>query len=121
MTHKKIINFHGKMMIDMAKDLYPIDRSITGEGVRKTMNLIKKKVPLKNKFFKTGKKVFDWIIPNEWNIKKAYILDLKNKKKHANFNENNLHVVGYSQPINKTISLNELKFDHIHLHIQYYF
>ena len=114
MTHKKIINFHGKMMIDMAKDLYPIDRSITGEGVRKTLNLIKKKVPLKNKFFKTGKKVFDWIIPNEWNIKKAYILDLKNKKKHANFNENNLHVVGYSQPINKTISLNELK-KHIHV------
>ena len=114
MTHKKLINFHGKMMIDMAKDLYPIDRSITGEGVRKTLSLIKKKVPLKNKFFKTGKKVFDWIIPKEWNIKKAYILDLKKKKKYANFNENNLHVVGYSQPINKTISLNELK-KHIHV------
>jgi len=114
MTHKKIINFHGKMMIDMAKNLYPIDRSITGEGVRKTLNIIKKKVPLKNKFFKTGKKVFDWIIPKEWNIKKAYILDLKNKKKYANFNENNLHVVGYSQPINKTISLDELK-KHIHV------
>lgn len=114
MTHKKIINFYGKMMFDMAKDLYPIDRSITGEGVRKTLNLIKKKVPLKNKFFKTGKKVFDWIIPKEWNIKKAYILDLKSKKKFANFNENNLHVIGYSQPINKTISIGELK-KHIHI------
>ena len=50
----------------------------------------------------------------EWKIKKAYILDLKNNKKHANFESNNLHVVGYSQPINKIISLNDLK-KHIHV------
>ena len=43
MAHKSLINYYGKMMIDMAKDLYPIDRSITGEGVRKTLNIIKKK------------------------------------------------------------------------------
>ena len=49
MTHKNLINFHGKMMINMAKELYPINRSITGEGVRKTLDLIKKKVPLKKK------------------------------------------------------------------------
>ena len=101
------------MMINMAKELYPINRSITGEGVRKTLDLIKKKVPLKKKFFKSGKKVFDWTIPKEWNIKKAYILDLKNNKKYANFNVNNLHIVGYSQPINKIITLDELK-KHIH-------
>ena len=71
----------------MAKELYPINRSITGEGVRRTLDLIKKKVPLRKKFFKSGKKVFDWIIPKEWNIKKAYILDLKNNKKYANFNK----------------------------------
>ena len=53
--------------------------------------------------------MFDWIIPEEWNIKSAYILDLKNNKKYANFNENNLHIVGYSKPINKTITLDELK------------
>ena len=109
MSDKNLINFHGKMMIDLAKNLYPINRSITGEGVRKTLNLIKKKIPLKKKFFRSGKKVFDWIIPKEWNIKKAYILDLKNKKKYANFDENNLHIVGYSQAINKIINLNELK------------
>ena len=113
MTYKNLITFYGKMMIDMAKELYPINRSITGEGVRKTLDLIKKKVPLRKKFFKSGKKVFDWIIPKEWNIKKAYILDLKNNKKYANFNVNNLHIVGYSQPINRIITLDELK-KHIH-------
>ena len=114
MAHKSLINYYGKMMIDMAKELYPIHRSITGDGVRKTLDLIKEKVPLKKKFFKSGKKVFDWIIPEEWNIKSAYILDLKNNKKYANFNENNLHIVGYSKPINKTITLDELK-RHIHV------
>jgi aminopeptidase-like protein len=114
MAHKNIINFYGKMMIDMAKELYPINRSITGEGVRKTLDIIREKVTLKKKFFKSGKKVFDWIIPKEWNIKSAYILDLKDNKKYANFNENNLHIVGYSKPINKTITLGELK-KHIHI------
>ena len=114
MDHNKLINFYGKMMIDMAKELYPINRSITGEGLRKTLGLIKKKVPLKTKFFKSGKKVFDWTIPKEWHIKNAYILDLKNKKKYANFDKNNLHIVGYSQPINKIVSINQLK-KHIHI------
>ena len=113
MPEKNIINFYGKMMIDFAKELYPINRSITGKGVRRTLALINKKVPLKKKNFKSGKKVFDWIIPEEWNINQAYILNLKNKKKYANFNKNNLHVVGYSQPINKILTLNELK-KHIH-------
>ena len=97
------------MMVDLAKQLYPINRSITGKGLRKTLDLIKKKIPLKKNYFKSGKKVFDWVIPKEWDIKKAYILDLKNKKKYADFNKNNLHIVGYSSPINKIISTDELK------------
>ena len=113
MIDKKLINFYGGMMIDLAKKLYPINRSITGKGVRKTLDLIKKKIPLKKKYFKTGKKVFDWVVPKEWNIKKAYILDLLNNKKYANFNKNNLHIVGYSKPVNKIVPLNQLK-KHIH-------
>ena len=113
MIDKKLINFYGGMMIDLAKKLYPINRSITGKGVRKTLDLIKKKIPLKKKYFKTGKKVFDWVVPKEWDIKKAYILDLKNNKKYANFNKNNLHIVGYSKPVNKIVPLNQLK-KHIH-------
>ena len=113
MNNEILINFYGKMMIDFAKELFPINRSITGEGLRKTLNLIEKKAPLKKKKFQSGKKVFDWIIPKEWNINQAYILDLKNKKKYANFDLNNLHIVGYSHPINKIITINELK-KHIH-------
>ena len=53
MSDKNLINFYGKMMIDMAKELYPLNRSITGEGVRQTLKLIKKKIPLKKKNFKS--------------------------------------------------------------------
>lgn len=113
MNKENIVKFYGDMMIDLAKELYPINRSITGEGVRQTLRLIKKKTPIKNKFFRTGKKVFDWSIPQEWNIKSAYILDLKKKIKYANFEKNNLHVVGYSKPINKIVSNSELR-KHIH-------
>ena len=95
--------------MDLAIELYPINRSITGEGLRKSLNLISKVVPLKKKKFKSGKKVFDWVVPEEWIINDAYIFDLKNKKKYANFKINNLHVIGYSKPINKIISLTELK------------
>ncbi len=114
MNHKNLIDFYGNMMIEMANDLYPINRSITGDGLRKTLNYFKKKVPLKNKYFKTGKKVFDWVIPKEWSVNKAYILDLKDNTKHANFEINNLHVVGYSQPINRNINIDELK-KYIHI------
>lgn len=113
MNEKKLINFYGRMMINLAKDLYPINRSITGEGVRETLRKINQKVYLPKKTFKCGSKVFDWVIPKEWNIKDGYVLDLNTRKKYANFKKNNLHVVGYSHPINKIIELNELK-KHIH-------
>lgn len=113
MTNKKLINFYGNMMINLAKKLYPINRSITGKGVRASLDLIKKIIPLQKKYFKSGKKVFDWVIPQEWDISEAYILDLKNKKKIINFKKNNLHIVGYSHAVNKIITLSELK-KHIH-------
>ena len=81
--------------------LFPICRSITGDGVRKTLQIIKKEFPLlKIHNVKSGTKVFDWIIPPEWNISDGYILD-KNNKKILDFKNNNLHVVGYSTPVNK--------------------
>lgn len=113
MKEKKLINHYGKMMINLAKELYPINRSITGEGVRETLKIINKLVYLPTKTFKSGTKVFDWIIPKEWKIKDGFILDLNSKKKYANFKENNLHIVGYSSPINKIVGHKELK-KHIH-------
>ncbi len=95
-------------MIKWAKDLFPICRSITGEGIRKTFKYFKK---INNEFkvikFRSGTKVFDWTIPKEWNIKDAYI-EHQSKKRFAEFKKNNLHVVGYSYPIKKKISKKEL-------------
>ena len=85
------------------KVLFPICRSLTGEGVKKTLNVIKKEFPaLKIKKIKSNTKVFDWSVPPEWNIQDAYVLD-KNNLKIIDFKENNLHLLGYSTPIKKTL------------------
>ncbi len=94
--------------------LYPICRSLTGNGVRKTLRIIKKELPkLKIKSIASGSRAFDWKVPPEWNILDAYVLD-KNKKKIIDFKKNNLHLVGYSIPINKFVSKKEL-LDKIHV------
>ena len=88
--------------------LFPITRSLTGKGVRETLNIIQKELPkLKIKKFKSGAKVFDWNIPEEWNVTDAYVIDKYNNK-IIDFKKNNLHVVGYSIPTKKNISKKEL-------------
>ena len=88
--------------------LFPITRSLTGDGVKKTLNIIKKEFPkLKIKKFKSGTKVFDWNIPEEWNVTEAYVIDKYNNR-IIDFKKNNLHLVGYSIPIKKNISKKEL-------------
>jgi aminopeptidase-like protein len=96
-------------MLDLAKELFPINRSISGKGVRKTLKILKKKIPyLKIKSFRSNLKVFDWKVPLEWDIKDAYIITPKNKK-ICEFKKNNLHIVGYSKSINKYFKLKDLK------------
>ena len=91
----------------LGKKLFPICRSITGNGVRKSLKLIKKHlVKLKIKEIKSGSKVFDWNIPPEWNIKEAYVKDNLGRK-IVDFKKNNLHLVNYSIPIKKKISKEE--------------
>jgi aminopeptidase-like protein len=93
--------------------LFPICRSITGKGIRKTLSIIKQQFPeLKIRSISSGTRVFDWTIPNEWNVSDAYVMDSKNKK-IIDFKKNNLHLVGYSIPINKLINKSEL-FKHLH-------
>ena len=99
----------GKEIHKFAKELWPINRSITGEGVRDTLNKILNHLPkLKIKSVKSGKKVFDWTVPNEWLVKEAYIVTPENKK-ICDFSENNLHLVGYSVPFEGRMSLEKLK------------
>jgi|TARA_B110000027_G_scaffold93468_1_gene98727 aminopeptidase-like protein len=90
---------------NLAKNiLFPINRSITGNGTLKTLKIIKEQLPiLKIKKIKSGLKVFDWTIPEEWNVKEAYILD-KFGNKIIDFKNNNLHLVSYSMPYNNTVS-----------------
>lgn len=98
----------GKKIYGLCENLFYINRSLTGNGVRKTLEYLKKELPnLTIHEVPSGTKCFDWEIPKEWNIKDAYI---KNEagKKIIDFNESNIHVVGYSSPIHKTLDLDEL-------------
>ena len=98
-------------MYNLIEKLYPICRSITGEGNRKTLRILQDIIPLKIQEVPTGTKVFDWTVPKEWNIRDAYIMDSKGNK-IIDFKKSNLHVLNYSMPVQKRVSYNELK-EHI--------
>jgi aminopeptidase-like protein len=87
--------------------LWPICRSITGNGLRESLDIINEIVPLKITEVPSGAKVFDWTVPKEWNIIDAYILTPEGKK-ICDFKINNLHLVNYSVPVNVEISYKEL-------------
>ncbi|MHB8062978.1 MAG: DUF4910 domain-containing protein [Ruminiclostridium sp.] len=96
-------------MYALAEKLFPICRSITGNGVRETLQIIKEICPLLNIFeVPSGSQVFDWTIPKEWNIRDAYVEDEKGIK-IIDFKNNNLHVIGYSTPVDAIMSLDELR------------
>ena len=100
-------------MMKWINDLWPLPRSLTGKGTIDTLNYLKDINPELNiQSFKSGESVFDWRVPDEWNIKDAYI-EHESGKRFAEFSENNLHLVGYSIPCNLTLNLDEL-LGHIH-------
>lgn len=94
-------------MLDFIAGLYPICRSITGEGVRETLRMIQKRIPLEMHEVPSGTKVFDWTVPLEWNVSDAYV---KNEAgvRVVDFKTNNLHVMSYSSPVMKRMTLEEL-------------
>ncbi len=99
----------GNKIYNLAKKIWSYNRSLTGNGVRKTLFEFNKIFEeLKIFEIKSGTKAFDWVIPEEWNVNQAYILD-PNKKKICDFKKNNLHLVSYSIPTNKTLKLKDLK------------
>jgi len=102
----------GSEMQSFISDLYPICRSITGDGVRETLRRIQKRIPLAIQEVPSGTKVFDWTVPMEWNIRDAYIKNLEGKRV-VDFQKSNLHVVSYSQPVKQRMRLAELK-GHLH-------
>ena len=95
-------------MYALAERLFPLCRSITGRGVRETLRTLQEYIPLTIHEVPSGTKVFDWTIPKEWNIRDAYIITPEGEK-IASFKKNNLHVVGYSIPVDEEIALTELQ------------
>ena len=102
----------GDEMHDLITELYPICRSITGDGVRKSLGLIRRHIPLQIHEVPSGTPIFDWTVPNEWNIRAAYIKDPQGNT-IVDFSDSSLHIVNYSVPIQATISLEELR-PHLH-------
>lgn len=104
----KEIDNNGEDMYEFMKKLYPICRSITGDGVRKTLDIIKEHIPITIHEVPSGTQVFDWTVPKEWNIKDAFIKNSKGEK-IVDFKISNLHILNYSTPVNEKKSLKELR------------
>ena len=100
----------GQSMYNLCVELFPICRSITGNGVRETLSILNSVIGGEMVVHEvpSGTQVFDWSVPKEWNIRDAWIKDSKGNK-ILDFKDNNLHVVGYSLPVNKKVNLEELK------------
>jgi aminopeptidase-like protein len=102
------LNEIGQNMHEFMAELYPMCRSITGEGVRQTLLAIRQHIPLAINEIPSGTKVFDWMVPREWNIRDAYVKNSKGER-IIDFKESNLHVLSYSIPVHLKMALDELK------------
>lgn len=105
----------GKVMYELACELFPIARSITGQGFRDSLEILNKTLGggiIKFHSIKSGTKVFDWIVPDEWNVKEAYIITPEGEK-ICDFKKHNLHLLNYSEAIDQEIELEELQ-DHLY-------
>jgi aminopeptidase-like protein len=102
----------GEEMYRLIEELYPICRSITGDGLRATLRRIQKEIPIAIREVASGTQVFDWTVPREWNIRDAYVKNSAGERV-IDFRRSNLHVVNYSVPIRQRMTLSELK-EHLH-------
>ncbi len=103
----------GARMHGWARDLFPICRSLTGAGVRETLSYFKRLLDgLSIESVPSGKQAFDWVVPDEWTIRDAYVSD-ESGRRIIDFRSNNLHLVGYSEPVDQWLSLEELE-GHLH-------
>ena len=99
-------------LLPLIERLYPICRSITGDGVRRTLNILQEFIPLEIREVPTGTAVFDWTVPREWNVRGAYIARLDGTRV-VDFADHSLHIVHYSPPMNRVVEAAELR---AHLH-----
>ncbi|MGD6748833.1 DUF4910 domain-containing protein [Streptomyces sp. BH105] len=102
----------GEQMHELVERMYPLCRSITGDGVRATLAIVGEYIPLDVHEVPTGTQVLDWTVPQEWNIRDAYIADASGRRV-VDFVASSLHVLGYSVPVSATMPLSELR-PHLH-------
>ena len=102
----------GRDIYRLMTELFPICRSITGDGFRRTLEILRRHIPVEVREVPSGTRVFDWTVPKEWNIRDAYIKGPTGETV-VDFKRSNLHVVSYSLPVKKTLPLAELK-SHLH-------
>jgi len=98
----------GRDAYELMRRLFPLCRSLTGGGVRATFDILEEEIPIARTEIPSGTKVFDWIVPDEWNIRDAYIADA-NGVRVVDFRRSSLHVVSYSEPVRATLPLEELR------------
>ena len=98
----------GREAYGIMEALYPICRSITGDGVRQSLRLLERTIPLDVREVPSGTQVFDWVVPNEWNIRDGYIKNSAGERV-VDFRHSNLHVLNYSVPVRRSMSLAELR------------
>lgn len=104
----------GAEMHALMTELYPICRSLTGDGVRRTLTIVGREVALDVTEIPSGTRIFDWTVPNEWNIREAWIA-APDGSRVVDFADSNLHVLGYSVPVRERLSRSEL-LPHLHTH-----
>jgi aminopeptidase-like protein len=102
------LNAIGREMYQLITELYPICRSITGDGFRESLRIIKQYIPLDVHEVPTGTQVFDWTVPREWNIRDAYIKNSRGERV-VDFKNSNIHIVNYIVPVKKKVYFAELK------------
>jgi aminopeptidase-like protein len=109
---KTLVAAEGTAMYELIRELFPIRRSLTGDGVRATLATIGRHIPLNVHEVPTGTTAFDWTVPREWNIRDAYIVG-PHGQRVVDLAESSLHVVGYSTAIHRRMTLSELR-PHLH-------
>ena len=102
----------GRDAYELMVRLFPLCRSLTGDGVRATLELLEREIPIARTEIASGTRVFDWVVPDEWNIRDAYIA-LPDGTRVVDFRRSSLHVVSYSEPVRARLSLDELR-EHLH-------
>ena len=105
---ERLANDEIPLIEPLMRRLWPICRSLTGPGVRETLDIIGEHVPLKRRRFASGSDIYDWTVPPEWRIRDAYILNEAGER-IVDFRVNNLHVIGYSEPADVVLDLDGLQ------------